>query len=152
MFNTIILVIIGIIGTIYLFRVVDGIEYNTLRVSDILVTILCFGIIINANITSKNESNAYNNGYTIVREIGGHGVGLEFREDPWVSYHSRKGTDMVLAPGMIFTIEPMVNMGKEDIYIDDENEWEVYTRDGLPSAQWEVMVLVTEDGYEVLSW
>ena len=98
------------------------------------------------------HDHAYNNGYTIVREIGGHGVGLEFHEDPWVRYHSRKGTDMVLAPGMIFTIEPMVNMGKEDIYIDDENEWEVYTRDGLPSAQWEVMVLVTEDGYEVLSW
>ena len=95
---------------------------------------------------------AYNNGYTIVREIGGHGVGLEFHEDPWVSYHSHKGTDMVLAPGMIFTIEPMVNMGKEGIYIDDENEWEVYTQDGLPSAQWEIMVLVTEDGYEVLSW
>ena len=98
------------------------------------------------------HDHAYSNGYTIVREIGGHGVGLEFHEDPWVSYHSRKGTDMVLAPGMIFTIEPMVNMGKEDIYIDDENEWEVYTRDGLPSAQWEIMVLVTEDGYEVLSW
>ena len=63
MFNTIILVIIGIIGTTYFFRVVDGIEHNTLRVSDILVAILCFGIIINANITSKNESNAYNNGY-----------------------------------------------------------------------------------------
>ena len=63
MFNTIILVIIGIIGATYFFRVVDGIEHNTLRVSDILVAILCFGIIINANITSKNESNAYNNGY-----------------------------------------------------------------------------------------
>lgn len=63
MFNTIILVIIGIIGTTYLFRVVDGIEHSTLHVSDILVAILCFGIIINANITSKNESNAYNNGY-----------------------------------------------------------------------------------------
>lgn len=98
------------------------------------------------------HDHAYNNGYTIVREIGGHGIGLEFHEDPWVSYHFHKGTEMVLAPGMIFTIEPMVNMGKEDIYIDDENEWEVYTRDGLPSAQWEVMVLVTEDGYEVLSW
>ena len=98
------------------------------------------------------HDHAYNNGYTIVREIGGHGIGLDFHEDPWVSYHSRKGTETVLVPGMIFTIETMVNMGKEDIYIDDENEWEVYTRDGLPSAQWEVMVLVTEDGYEVLSW
>ena len=57
-----------------------------------------------------------------------------------------------MAPGMIFTIEPMVNMGKADIYIDDKNGWEVYTDDGLPSAQWEIMVLVTEDGYEVLSW
>ena len=59
---------------------------------------------------------------------------------------------MVMAPGMIFTIEPMVNMGKADIYVDDKNGWEVYTDDGLPSAQWEIMVLVTEDGYEVLSW
>ena len=53
---------------------------------------------------------------------------------------------------MIFTIEPMVNMGKPDIYIDDDNDWEVYTEDGLPSAQWEIMVLVTEDGNEVLCW
>lgn len=98
------------------------------------------------------HDHAHKNGYTVVREIGGHGVGLEFHEEPWVSYNSRRGTDMVMAPGMIFTIEPMINMGKADIYIDDENEWEVYTRDGKPSAQWEIMVLVTEDGYEVLSW
>ena len=95
---------------------------------------------------------AYANGYTIVREIGGHGVGLKFHEEPWVGYHSKKGTEMLLVPGMIFTIEPMVNMGDVEIYIDDENGWEVYTEDGLPSAQWEIMVLVTEDGTEVLSW
>ena len=65
---------------------------------------------------------------------------------------NKGGTDMVMAPGMIFTIEPMVNMGKADIYVDDKNNWEVYTDDGLPSAQWEIMVLVTEDGHEVLSW
>jgi methionyl aminopeptidase len=59
---------------------------------------------------------------------------------------------MLLVPGMMFTIEPMVNMGKEDIYIDDENDWEVYTQDHQPSAQWEIQVLVTEDGYEVISW
>ena len=59
---------------------------------------------------------------------------------------------MLLVPGMIFTIELMVNMGDVEIYIDDENGWEVYTEDGLPSAQWEIMVLVTEDGAEVLSW
>lgn len=59
---------------------------------------------------------------------------------------------MVLAPGMIFTIEPMVNMGGVEIFIDEENDREVYTEDGMPSAQWEIMVLVTENGHEVLSW
>ncbi|MBO5097947.1 MAG: M24 family metallopeptidase, partial [Agathobacter sp.] len=98
------------------------------------------------------HDHAYNNGYTIVREIGGHGVGLEFHEEPWVGYHTKRGTDMLLVPGMIFTIEPMVNMGGVEIFIDEENDWEVYTADGKPSAQWEIMVLVTEDGAEVLSW
>lgn len=92
------------------------------------------------------------NGYSIVREVGGHGVGLEFHEEPFVSYVTSKGTEMLMVPGMVFTIEPMVNMGKADIYIDDENDWTVYTEDGLPSAQWEVTVAVTEDGYEVLTW
>lgn len=94
----------------------------------------------------------YSHGYTVVREIGGHGVGLEFHEDPWVGYHTKAGTDMLLVPGMIFTIEPMVNMGKEKIFTDKGNGWEVYTSDHMPSAQWEIMVLVTETGHEVLSW
>lgn len=98
------------------------------------------------------HDHAYANGYTVVREIGGHGVGLEFHEDPWVGYNSKKGTEMVMAPGMIFTIEPMVNMGRVEIFTDEENGWEVYTKDGKPSAQWEIMVLVTEDGHEVLCW
>ena len=92
------------------------------------------------------------NGYSVVREIGGHGIGLEFHEEPWIGYHTKPGTEMLIVPGMTFTIEPMVNMGKPDIYIDDDNDWEVYTEDGLPSAQWEIMVLVTEDGNEVLCW
>lgn len=98
------------------------------------------------------HDHAFANGYTVVREIGGHGVGLEFHEDPWVGYNSRRGTEMLLVPGMIFTIEPMVNMGKPDIFIDSDNDWEVYTEDRLPSAQWEIMVLVTETGHEVLCW
>ena len=98
------------------------------------------------------HDHAYANGYTVVREIGGHGVGLAFHEDPWVGYNSKRGTEMLLVPGMIFTIEPMVNMGKVDICIDKKNDWEVYTEDGKPSAQWEIMVLVTEDGAEVLCW
>ncbi|MDE7340559.1 MAG: methionyl aminopeptidase [Lachnospiraceae bacterium] len=92
------------------------------------------------------------NGYSIVREIGGHGVGLEFHEEPFVSYVTSRGTEMLMVPGMVFTIEPMVNMGRADIYIDDDNGWTVYTEDGQPSAQWEVTVAVTEDGYEVLTW
>ena len=98
------------------------------------------------------HDHAFANGYTVVREIGGHGVGLEFHEDPWVSYNSRCGEEMLMVPGMIFTIEPMVNMGKVDIFIDDSNVWTAYTEDGKPSAQWEYMVLVTEDGAEVLCY
>lgn len=92
------------------------------------------------------------NGYTVVQEIGGHGIGLEFHEDPWVSHVSRKGTEMLMVPGMVFTIEPMINMGTDEIYTDEANGWVVYTADGQPSAQWEVQVLVTEDGFEILAY
>ncbi|MCC8060372.1 MAG: methionyl aminopeptidase [Clostridiales bacterium] len=95
---------------------------------------------------------ARGNGYSVVREIGGHGVGLEFHEDPWVSYVSRRGTEMLMVPGMMFTIEPMINMGKADIFVDDDNGWTVYTEDGKPSAQWEIQVLITETGYEIISY
>ena len=91
-------------------------------------------------------------GYSVVREVGGHGIGLEFHEDPWVSYVSKKETEMLMVPGMIFTIEPMINMGEADIYVDEENGWTIYTRDGKPSAQWEIQVLVTDDGYEIISY
>ena len=91
-------------------------------------------------------------GYSVVREIGGHGVGIEFHEEPWVSYVTRKGTGMVMAPGMMFTIEPMVNLGDPEVYVDSDNDWTVYTEDGTMSAQWEIQVLVTEDGHEVISW
>lgn len=98
------------------------------------------------------HQHALENGYTVVREIGGHGVGIEFHEDPYVSYVAQPGTGIVLAPGMMFTIEPMVNMGTDQIFVDDENGWTIYTEDGKPSAQWEIQVLVTEDGYEVLAY
>lgn len=98
------------------------------------------------------HDHAKANGYTVVPDIGGHGVGLEFHEDPYVSYVTTKGTEMVMVPGMIFTIEPMVNMGIDEVFVDEDNGWTVYTEDDMPSAQWEIMVLVTEDGHEVLSW
>lgn len=98
------------------------------------------------------NDHAMKNGYSVVREIGGHGVGLEFHEEPWVGYIGKRGTDMMMVPGMVFTIEPMVNMGTNEIYVDDKDNWTVYTADGQPSAQWEIMVLVTESGHEVLAY
>jgi methionyl aminopeptidase len=96
--------------------------------------------------------HAHANGYSVVREIGGHGIGLEFHEDPWVGYIGKAGTGMLLVPGMMFTIEPMINMGSHEIFVDDTDGWTIYTEDGKPSAQWEIMVLVTEQGYEVICY
>ncbi len=96
--------------------------------------------------------HAHANGYSVVREIGGHGIGLEFHEDPWVGYIGKAGTGMLLVPGMMFTIEPMINMGSHEIFVDDTDRWTIYTEDGKPSAQWEIMVLVTEQGCEVICY
>lgn len=97
------------------------------------------------------NSHAIANGYSVVEDIGGHGIGLEFHEEPFVSFVAPKGTEMVLVPGMMFTIEPMINEGSPDYYIDEENGWTVYTMDDSLSAQIEYMVLVTENGVEVLT-
>lgn len=94
----------------------------------------------------------YANGFTVVREIGGHGVGNDFHEEPWVSHIGERGTDMLLVPGMIFTIEPMVNAGRPDVVQDEEDGWTIYTEDGSLSAQWEYTVLITEEGPEVLTY
>lgn len=98
------------------------------------------------------HQHALDNGYSVVREIGGHGCGLEFHEDPYVSYVSLPGTEMLMVPGMCFTIEPMVNMGTDEIYQDSGDGWGIYTADGKPSAQWEIQVLVTENGHELISY
>ena len=92
------------------------------------------------------------NGYSVVRDIGGHGIGLAFHEDPWVSYVAKPGTEMLMVPGLVFTIEPMINMGSHEFYTDEDDGWTVYTSDGKPSAQWEIQVAVTDDGYEILSY
>ncbi len=97
------------------------------------------------------QEHAEANGYSVVREYGGHGVGLEFHEDPFVDHVGKRGKGMLLVPGMVFTIEPMINMGKRHIYVDADDEWTVLTDDGLPSAQWEYTVLMTETGAEVIT-
>lgn len=91
-------------------------------------------------------------GYTVVREFGGHGCGREFHEDPFVSHVAQAGTGPVLVPGMTFTIEPMINLGAQEIDMSDPNGWTVRTADRSLTAQWEVQVHVTEDGCELLSW
>lgn len=98
------------------------------------------------------NDHAKENGYSVVVDIGGHGVGLEFHEEPFVSYVTRKGTEMLMVPGMVFTIEPMINAGTCEIEVDENDGWTVYTADRKPSAQWEVTVAVTDDGYEILTW
>ena len=97
------------------------------------------------------NTHARENGYSVVEDIGGHGIGLEFHEEPFVSYVTPKGSEMVLVPGMMFTIEPMINEGSPDFFIDEDNGWTVCTIDDGLSAQVEYMVLITEDGAEVLS-
>ncbi|MBR6328274.1 MAG: type I methionyl aminopeptidase [Lachnospiraceae bacterium] len=104
------------------------------------------------DMASKINEFATSCGYEIVREIGGHGIGLEFHEDPFVSYVTRPGEEMLMVPGLCFTIEPMVNAGKHDIYTDRDNGWTVRTKDGSLSAQWEVQLVVTEDGCELICW
>ena len=91
-------------------------------------------------------------GMSIVREFCGHGIGQVFHEEPQVLHYGRPGTLDLLLPGMVFTIEPMINLGKRDIKDGPEKDgWTIVTRDHSLSAQWEHTVLVTETGYEVLT-
>lgn len=97
------------------------------------------------------QEHAEKNGYSVVRDLCGHGVGVKFHEEPDVEHFGKRGTGMMIVPGMTFTIEPMINMGSYEVFIDEADGWTVCTEDGLPSAQWESMVLITEDGHEVLT-
>lgn len=97
------------------------------------------------------QKHAHKNGFTVVRALCGHGVGLEFHEEPEVAHFGRKGTGMLLVPGMVFTIEPMINMGTYEVFIDEADGWTVITEDELPSAQWEHTLVMTETGVEILS-
>jgi methionyl aminopeptidase len=89
-------------------------------------------------------------GCSVVRDFVGHGVGFDFHEPPQVPHYGKKGEGLVLIPGMAFTIEPMINLGKKELDILEDN-WTAVTRDGSLSAQFEQTVLVTEDGYESLT-
>ncbi|MBN9371047.1 MAG: type I methionyl aminopeptidase [Hydrogenophaga sp. SCN 70-13] len=97
------------------------------------------------------QTYAEGNGFSVVREFCGHGIGQRFHEEPQVLHYGRPGTLEELRPGMTFTIEPMINAGRREIK-ELGDGWTIVTRDRSLSAQWEHTVLVTETGYEVLTW
>jgi methionyl aminopeptidase len=105
---------------------------------------ICVGKVIEEYVTQF--------GYTPVRELGGHGVGLKFHEDPFVFHYTNPNNDVVLKPGMIFTIEPMINASTDwHVTIDPKDGWTVRTRDGSLSCQFEHTILITSTGAEVLT-
>ena len=108
-----------------------------------------FGFV--GDIGNAIEKHAKKNGFSVVRDLCGHGVGLELHEEPDVEHFGKKGTGMLLVPGMGFTIEPMINMGTWEVFVDEEDGWTVVTEDELPSAQWEHTFVMTENGLEILT-
>ena len=96
------------------------------------------------------QTFAENQGFSIVREFCGHGIGQKFHEDPQVLHYGRPGTLEKLVPGMVFTIEPMINAGRREIR-ETGDGWTIVTKDRSLSAQWEHTILVTDNGYEVLT-
>lgn len=96
------------------------------------------------------QRHATRNDYTVVREYCGHGIGQQMHEEPQIAHFGNKGKGQKLQKGMTFTIEPMINQGSRQIeHLDDD--WTVVTKDGKLSAQWEHTILVTENGYEILT-
>lgn len=97
------------------------------------------------------EQYAHANGYSVVVDLGGHGVGKKMHEEPFVPHVGKHGTGMLLVPGMVLTVEPMINCGDYKVYTDKKDNWTVYTKDGSLSAQWEHTIVITETGVEILA-
>ena len=102
------------------------------------------------DIGHKIQTCAEHNGYSVVREFCGHGIGRKFHEEPQILHYGRPGTGLVLEAGMTFTVEPMINAGRADIR-QMADGWTIVTKDHSLSAQWEHTVLVLADGVEVLT-
>lgn len=96
------------------------------------------------------EAYATTHGCSVVNQFVGHGVGLQFHEAPQVPHYANRNK-ILLVPGMTFTIEPMINAGAREGYVDPNDKWTARTRDGKPSAQWEHTLLITDTGYEILT-
>lgn len=97
------------------------------------------------------QSHAEKNGFSVVRDFTGHGIGDSIHEDPAVLHYGQKGRGIRIQEGMVFTIEPMINQGDYDLYIDEDNEWTAYTTDGSLSAQYEHTIAITANGPEILT-
>ena len=97
------------------------------------------------------NAHAKANGCSVVTALGGHGVGKDFHEEPYVAHVGEKDTGMLIVPGMVFTVEPMINAGRYAVTVDKKDGWTVRTKDHSLSAQWEKTIYVTETGVEVLS-
>ncbi len=113
------------------------------------IKILKPGVLI-CEIGEAIESHAQEHGCSVVYQFVGHGIGVDFHEPPQIPHH-RNNLKIPLAPGMTFTIEPMINAGVPEGVIDPINKWEARTRDGRASAQWEHTLLITDSGYEILT-
>ncbi len=113
------------------------------------IAILKPGIAI-SQIGAVIEDYATSKGCSVVNQFVGHGVGIEFHEGPQVPHH-RNQNHILLVPGMTFTIEPMINAGVREAVIDPKDQWTARTKDGRASAQWEHTLLITEEGYEILT-
>ena len=103
------------------------------------------------DVSAACGNHAHEHGYSVVTDLGGHGVGKEFHSEPFVAHEGEAGTGMLLVPGMVLTVEPMINMGKKKVTVDSKDNWTVRTKDKSLSAQWEKTILITETGTEVLS-
>ncbi len=97
------------------------------------------------------QTHAEANGYGVVRELTGHGIGKSMHEDPSVPNYGKRGTGMRLKAGMTICIEPMINMGTRRVFVDNSDGWTVVTADGKPAAHYENTVLIKEDGVEILT-
>lgn len=102
------------------------------------------------NISAAIQQHVEKHGFSVVREFVGHGVGIKPHEDPQIPNYGKKGTGMRLKRGMVIAIEPMINMGTYEVYVDDD-EWTVHTADGLPSAHYEHSLAILDDGPVVLT-
>ena len=127
-------------------QLVVDVSYDCLMKS---IAILKPGIPV-SDIGRTIEDYATSKGCSVVYQFVGHGVGVRFHEEPQVP-HCYNEMATLLAPGMTFTIEPMINAGVPDAVIDPKNQWTARTRDGRASAQWEHTILITETGFEVLT-